>query len=133
MYKKINILDICVDNYSVRESLLRLDTFMSNTVLNIIETVTMEKLVSAGEYPVIKECLEQADLCIIGEREILSESGNDTAQRVREVCGQDFLRELLKRVVRSKKSRNGRYARDVPGICAPVCGGSKLCDRGMQQ
>mgnify|MGYP000025719275 CR=1 FL=1 len=103
MYKKINILDICVDNYSVRESLLRLDTFMSNTVLNIIETVTMEKLVSAGEYPVIKECLEQADLCIIGEREILSETGNDTAQRVREVCGQDFLRELLKRVVRSKK------------------------------
>ncbi len=97
MYKKINILDICVDNYSVRESLLRLDTFMSNTVLNIIETVTMEKLVSAGEYPVIKECLEQADLCIIGEREILSETGNDTAQRVREVCGQDFLRELLKK------------------------------------
>lgn len=103
MYKKINILDICVDNYSVRESLLRLDTYIGSTVLNIIETVTMEKLVSAGEHPKIKECLEQADLCIIGEREILSETGNDTAQRVREVIGQDFLQELLRRMARSKK------------------------------
>lgn len=103
MLKKINILDIYVDNYTVRESLMRLDTYMASTVLNIIETVTMEKLVSAGENPVIKDCLEQADLCVIGEREILAETGNDTAQRVREVCGNDFLRELLKRVVRNKK------------------------------
>ena len=103
MVKKINILDICVDNYTVRESLMRLDTYLSSTVLNIIETVTMEQLVLAGENPAIKDCLEQADLCIIGEREILTETGNDTAQRVREVCGNDFLHELLKRVVRSRK------------------------------
>ena len=103
MVKKINILDICVDNYTVRESLMRLDTYLSSTVLNIIETVTMEQLVLAGENPAIKDCLEQADLSIIGEREILAETGNDTAQRVREVCGNDFLHELLKRVVRSRK------------------------------
>ena len=103
MIKKINIMDICVDNYTVRESLMRLDTYLSSTVLNIIETVTMEQLVFAGENPAIKDCLEQADLCIIGEREILIETGNDTAQRVREVCDNDFLRELLKRVVRSRK------------------------------
>ena len=103
MVKKINILNICVDNFTVRESLLRLDTYMSSTVLNIIETVTMEQLISAGENPAVKDCLEQADLCIIGDREILSETGNDTAQRVREVCGQDFLHELLNRVVRSRK------------------------------
>lgn len=103
MVKKINILDICVDNFTVRESLLRLDTYLSSTVLNIIETVTMEQLIAAGENPAIKDCLEQADLCIIGDREILSETGNDTAQRVREVRDQDFLQEFLKRVVRSQK------------------------------
>ena len=103
MVKKINILDICVDNYTVRESLMQLDTYMSSTVLNIIETVTMEQLVVAGDNPVIKNCLEQADLCIIGDREILTETGSDTAQRVREVCGNDFLQELLKRVVRNRK------------------------------
>ncbi len=81
MSKKINIMGICLDNYSVRESLMRLDTYMSSTVLNIIETVTMEQLILAGENPAIKECLEQADLCIIGEREILTETGTDSAQR----------------------------------------------------
>ena len=103
MSKKINIMGICLDNYSVRESRMRLDTYMSSTVLNIIETVTMEQLILAGENPAIKECLEQADLCIIGEREILTETGTDSAQRVREVCGQEFLQELLGRAERSRK------------------------------
>lgn len=103
MIKKIDILGMQVDNYTVRESLLRLDTYMSNNVLSIIETVTMKQLVAAGENPVIKECLAQADLCIIGEREILSETGNATVQRMREVRDQDFLRESIKRVVRNQK------------------------------
>lgn len=103
MIKKIDILGMQVDNYTVRESLLRLDTYMSNTVLNIIETVTMKQLVAAGENPMIRECLAQADLCIIGDREILSETGNATVQRMREVRDQDFLHELVKRVVRNQK------------------------------
>lgn len=101
--KKIDILGICVDNYTVRESLLRLDTYLGSTVLNIIETVTMKQLVSSGEFSVIKDCLKQTDLSIIGEGEILSETGNATAQRMREVCSQDFLREVLKRMVRGQK------------------------------
>lgn len=103
MVKKIDILGMQVDNYTVRESLLRLDTYMCNTALNVIETVTMKQLMAAGENPVIRECLEQADLCVIGEREILSETGNATMQRVREVREQDFMRELIKRVVRNQK------------------------------
>ena len=102
-YRKIEILGMHVDNYTVRESLLRLDTYMSNSVLNIIETVTMKQLISAGENPVIRDCLEQADLCIIGECEILLETGNGAAQRMREVREQDFLCELLKRIVRTKR------------------------------
>lgn len=103
MIKKIDILGMQIDNYTVRESILRLDTYMSNTVLNIIETVTMKQLVKAAENPAIKDCLMQADLCIIGEREILAETGNATVQRMREVRDQDFMLELLKRVVRNQK------------------------------
>lgn len=103
MVKKIDILGMQVDNYTARESLLRLDTYMSSTNLNIIETVTMNQLISAGENPKIKECLEQADLCVIGEREILSETGNASVQRIREVREQDFMYELIKRVVRNQK------------------------------
>lgn len=101
--KKIDILGICVDNYTVRESMLRLDTYLGSNVLNIIETVTMEQMLSLEEFPVIGECLRQADLCVIGEGEILTETAAATAQRMREVCSQDFLWELLKRMVRGQK------------------------------
>ncbi len=101
--KKIDILGICVDNYTVRESLLQLDSYLGSTVLNIIETVTLEQLVSSEEFPAIKECLKQADLCVVGECEILSVTNHATEQRMREVREQDFLHELLKRMVRSQK------------------------------
>lgn len=101
--KKIEMMGICLDNYTVRESLMRLDAYLGNTVLNIIETVTMKQLILSGETPVIKDCLTQADLCVIGETEILSETGNAAAQRMREVRDWDFLHELLKRMARSKK------------------------------
>lgn len=101
--RKIEMMGICLDNYTVRESLMRLDTYLGNTVLNIIETVTMKQLILSGEMPVIKDCFNQADLCIIGECEILSETGNAAAQRMREVRDWDFLYELLKRMARSKK------------------------------
>lgn len=101
--KKIDILGICVDNYTARESLLRLDTYLGSTMLNIIETVTMEQMIASVEFSVIKDCLEYADLSIIGECEILTETGNATAQRMREIRDQDFLHELLKRTVRGQK------------------------------
>lgn len=101
--KKIEMMGICLDNYTVRESLMRLDTYLGNTVLNIIETVTMKQLILSGEMPVIKDCFNQADLCVIGECEILSETGNDTTQRMREVRDWDFLHELLKRMAHSKR------------------------------
>lgn len=115
MVKKIDILGVSVDNYTVRESLLQLDTYMNNTVLSIIETVTMKQLMAAQENHEIKECLEQADLTVIGEQEILSESGNATLQRMREIRERDFMRELIHRVVRNQK-RIFLIAADKPEI-----------------
>lgn len=103
MIKKIKILGMQVDNYTTREALLRLDTFMNSTVLNVIETVTMKQLIASAEKPVIRECLEQADLCIIGDREILSETGNATGQHMREIKDQDFMHEFVKRTLRNQK------------------------------
>jgi N-acetylglucosaminyldiphosphoundecaprenol N-acetyl-beta-D-mannosaminyltransferase len=101
--KKIEMMGIRLDNYTVRESLLRLDTYLGNTILNIIETVTMKQLILSVEMPVIKNCLNQADLCVIGECEILSETENDAIQRMREVRNWDFLHELLKRMSYGRK------------------------------
>lgn len=101
--KKIDILGISIDNYTVRESMLQLDTYLSSAVMSLIETVTMRQLLLARENPVIRECLSQADLCIIGDCEILSDTGNSAAQRMREVRDQDFLNEMIRRMVRMQK------------------------------
>ncbi len=103
MIKKINILGMQVDNYTVRESMLRLESYMNSTVLNVIETITMKQLMLATDNPVIRECVEQCDLSIIGEKEILAESGQVSIQRMREIKDRDFMYELLKRVVRNQK------------------------------
>lgn len=103
MIKKIDILGLQVDNYTVRESIMQLDTYMSNAELNIIETVTMKQLLMSLENPFIKECLLEVDLTIIGEREILSDLDNTSVQRLREIRDNDFMYELLKRAVRNQK------------------------------
>lgn len=97
MIKKIEILGMQIDNFTVREAMLRLDTYMSSTVLNIIETVSMRRLILAAENETVRECINSADLSVIGEKEILSETGNALVQRTREVVNKDFMYELLKR------------------------------------
>lgn len=101
--KKIDIMGIRIDNYSVRESLLCLDAFFGGTVLSIIETVTVEGLILSRENSTVRACMQQADLCIVGEGEILTETGKATAQRLREVREGDFLHEMIKRMTRNRK------------------------------
>ena len=103
MIKKIDILGMQVDNYTVREAILQLDTYMNSTVLNIIETVTMKQLMQAVENPKVRACIEQADLSVIGESEILSETGAVSVQRMREIRDRDFTNKFLRRVVRNQK------------------------------
>lgn len=103
MVKKINVLGIGIDNYTVRESLLQLDTFLSSTALNIVEKVTLEKILLAETNPGIRECLEQADLTLIGDKELLSGSDQASIQRIREIKNNEFLYEMIRRVVRNQK------------------------------
>jgi len=103
MIKQIDILGMRVDNYTVRESMLRLESYMNTTVLNVIETITMRQLMMAVENPVIREGLGVCDLTIIGEKEILAETGNVTVQRLREIKEKDFMQEFIKRIVRNQR------------------------------
>ena len=39
MLKKIDILGIEVDNYTVREAMMQVENYLDNTVMNTIETI----------------------------------------------------------------------------------------------
>lgn len=103
MTKKIEILGMSIDNYTVRESTLQLDTFLSSAGFNMIETVTVEKILMAAENPMVRDCIRQADLTMIDERELLPAKGQETEQRIREINNNDFLYEMIRRVVRDQK------------------------------
>lgn len=104
MIKKIDILGIQLDNYTVREAIMRVEAWYDNNVLNVIEMVSMQMLTESETDPVLKEVISSLDLAVIGEKGILQAAGVDTMQRIRETEENDFSDEFLKRVERNRKS-----------------------------
>lgn len=104
MIKKIDIMGIQLDNYTVREAIRHVETYLSDNVLNTIETISMQMLLEAEQDEVVKEVIDSLDLSIIGEKEILRAAGVATMQRMKETEENDFSFEFFKRIERNKKS-----------------------------
>ena len=103
MLKKIDILGIEVDNYTVREAMMLVENYLDNTVMNTIETIDMKMLELAGRDETVRACMEQLDLAVIGEKEILIAADVHSSQRISETINHDFFREFIKRIIRNHK------------------------------
>ena len=103
MIKKIDILGIQLDNYTVREAIRQVETFLDNGMLNTIECVSMQMLLDSEENPVLRKVLNNLDLAVISEKEILQAAGIDTMQRLKETEENDFCLEFFKRMERGRK------------------------------
>ena len=84
MIKKIDIMGIGLDNYTVRESMRLVETYLSNDVLNTIENISMQMLIASETDPVVHDVISELDLTVIGEKEILKAADADSMQRVQE-------------------------------------------------
>lgn len=104
MIKKIDVLGLSLDNYTVREAIRRVETYLSNNVLNTIECISMEMLIRAEEDEVLRNVIQSLDLAVIGEKEILQATKSSSMQRIRETEENDFFFEFFKRVERNRKS-----------------------------
>lgn len=104
MIKKIDILGIQLDNYTVREAIMQVEAYLSNNALNTIESISMQMLIDSEIDPVVREVISSLDLAVIGEKEIIQAAGADTMQRLQETEEDDFSFEFFKRVERNKKS-----------------------------
>lgn len=103
MLKKIDILGIEVDNYTVREAMMQVENYLDNTIMNTIETIDMKMLELAGQDETVRACIEQLDLAVIGEKEILIAADVHSSQRLSETINHDFFREFIKRIIRNHK------------------------------
>lgn len=104
MVKKIRLLGMELDNYTLREEIMRSEDFSHKQELNIIRTVSIEMLSMAADSQAVRDGIAQADLLIVGDSEILTEAGIYSSQRLREASEHGFMREFLKARVRSQSS-----------------------------
>ena len=71
MIKKIDIAGLQLDNYTVREMIMRVDRRISEKILTTIEEVNMDTLALAEFDEEVKQSLEACDYTVIADEGIL--------------------------------------------------------------
>lgn len=104
MIKKIDILGIKLDNYTVREAIMQVESFLGSNVLNTIESISMQMLIESESNPVVREVISSLDLAVIAEKEIIQAAGGASMQQLQEASQNDFFFEFFKRAERNKMS-----------------------------
>lgn len=104
MVKKIRLLGMELDNYTLREEMMQSEDFSQKQELNIIRTVSIEMLSMAADSQAVRNGIAQADLLIVGDSEILTEAGIYSSQRLREASEHGFMHEFLKARVSTRSS-----------------------------
>ncbi len=103
MIKKIDIMGILLDDYTVREALHQIESFSDDNVLRSIESISMQMLMEAEQDEELRNAISSLDLAIVGQKEILEVAGVGIMQRIKETEENDFFYEFLKRLERNHK------------------------------
>lgn len=101
--QKINMLGVALTDYSLKESLNMLENYIKNGKLNTILYVTPPVLILAGQDEEHKKYIEEMDLMLCGDVELLRMAKVDVPSRVHEVENRIFLKEFLRKMVRSSR------------------------------
>ncbi len=104
MVKKIEILGMTLDAYTVQDAMLLLEEYWDFALMSTVENISMETLVKAHSDELIKNCIENLDLAIICDKEILKAAGVATKQRIQEAADKQFFREFMRRTVRDGRT-----------------------------
>ncbi len=104
MVKKIRMLGMEMDHFTLREEIVQSELFYHKQELNIIRTVSIDMLSLAADSQIIRGGIAQADLIVVGDSEILTEAGIYSAQRIREASEHGFMRAFLKDRIRAQSS-----------------------------
>ncbi|MCR5655536.1 MAG: hypothetical protein K6G07_07870 [Lachnospiraceae bacterium] len=101
--RKINVLGIPLEDYTIRESMKNIDGFYRDGKLGTIGIITMKGLIRAQDDEDIKSWMSSLDMTIPADVDILHAGGIEARNRERDVESCAFLREFLKKLVRQKK------------------------------
>ena len=80
MNRKINVLDIDIDNCSAKEALKKTIEYMDSVPVNTVEMVTVDGLMQMDDMPELKDEMWKFDLLMAGDKTIL-EAADVTEKR----------------------------------------------------
>lgn len=101
--KEISVLGITMTDYSLREALRLAESYMDGNVLNTICHLNTDLLMKAKDDQELKAAVAGMDMLVPGAVGILEAGGILSMSRRREVEGNFFIREFLKRLARERR------------------------------
>lgn len=104
MGKEHKVFGVSLHLYSVQEMMALIDKHMKESGLYIVSYFSQEILEKVSNNEEFRECVEQIDFRIIGEKTILDAVGEDDRVRHRELQENEFMKAFLKRLAREKRS-----------------------------
>ena len=102
--KELNILGVSIREYSLKESLALTDIYLKNGAMNTVLFVSAKMLLAAGKNPELKEWIETMDMTVCAEPDILRAADMATMSRMREIENSAYLKEVVRRLFKTKKS-----------------------------
>lgn len=103
MIKKIDVTGIQLDNYTVREAIMKIETEYEKGGLFSIGEVDTDVILMAGTDENVKRAVESLRLTVIAEAGILKAVGQANMQRIYEIEQNTFFFEFMKRTERNHK------------------------------
>lgn len=102
--RKIQVLGITLVDYSLKESMRKVDDYLKQRKAKVITYITIKGIMTANENETVRAFLEKMDLTIAADTDILRAADAASRNRIREVAGNEFMEEFLKKLARNKKS-----------------------------
>ncbi|MBD5545462.1 MAG: hypothetical protein HDR01_14780 [Lachnospiraceae bacterium] len=102
--RRIQVLGITLVDYSLKESMRKVEDYLRDRKTRMITYVTIKGVMTANENETVRAFLEKMDMTIAADTDILQAADAASRNRVKEVAGNEFMEEFLKKLVRNRKS-----------------------------
>lgn len=102
--RKTEVLGIPISDFTIRESMKKVDSFLRDGKVSTIAIITMKGLLVAQDDESIKNWMSKIDLTVSADVEILRAGDIAFYNRVRDVENNVFAKEFFKKLVRQKKT-----------------------------
>ncbi len=101
--KRLSVMGVRLKDYSVRESMRRINTYLNNDKCNTIDFVTHDLLLNAAGSEELKKNIEDMDMTLMTTADILSAGGIESYYREREILSNLFLKGLFRKLEKEKR------------------------------